>query len=327
VLGVLFAILCFIWSTTWAAIRVCEQGFTPLWAATLRFVLAGAILSAWALARRSRDFAMLRRWELVLAGAVNALSYSLLYLAEQHISGGTAAVLAATNPFFVLGVAAALGYEKASLRKLAGMAVGFLGVVFLFRSGLRASGSTALAMTEVLFAASILWPTYTLLLRRVGDAGVTSRIATLGFIVWTALFLALGALLFEGRPHWPAATAPWTALLYLAVIGSALAWSLYNHLLRVLSLSVMSTLLFIEPAGALGVDWLLGEKAPGAAAWLGAAMVLAGVALVALAGKRPAPRRYCLRRCGQNIAKASAIARIASAPPPPSDALPQPDDR
>ncbi len=284
-LGILFAILCLIWSTTWAAIRVCEQGFTPLWAATGRFVLAGVILLA--LALRSRDLAKLRRWELVLAGAVNALSYSLLYLAERDISGGTAAVLAATNPFFILGVAVALGHEKASLRKLAGMVVGFLGVVFLFRSGLLASRSTALAMTEVLFAASILWPTYTLLLRRVGDAGVTPQIATLGFIVWTALFLILGALLFEGRPHWPTATAPWAALVYLAVMGSAVAWSLFNHLLRLLSLSVMSTLLFIEPTGALGVDWLLGEKAPGAAAWLGAVLVLGGVALVAIAGARP----------------------------------------
>ena len=46
----LFAILCLIWSTTWAAIRICEQGFSPLWGAAGRFCLAGAIVIPVALA-------------------------------------------------------------------------------------------------------------------------------------------------------------------------------------------------------------------------------------------------------------------------------------
>ena len=279
-----FALLCLIWSTTWAAIRVCETGFTPLWAAAIRFAIASAIL--WLISLRNRVDRRPLGWLMPLAGLANAASYALIYVAERHIAGGAAAVLGATNPFFVLAAAAALGYERISLRKVAGLAGGFSGVVFLFWSGLTNSHATALAMLEVLFAAAILWPTYSVLLRRASDQGFSSVAATRGFLSWTALFLLLGALLFEGRPSLPSALAPWTALLYLALVGSALAWSLFNHLLRVLSLSVISTMLFIEPAGALGVDRLLGEKAAAPVGWIGAALVLCGVLLTAVGQAR-----------------------------------------
>ncbi len=287
--ALLFALLCLIWSTTWAAIRVCEQGFSPLWGAALRFLLASAILAGLGVARGARSPRPRgARWGLPLAGLVNAVSYGLIYLAERRIPGGTAAVLGATNPFFVLAASAALGYERATLHKVAGLAVSFFGVVFLFHDGLSISEARALAMAEVLCAAAFLWPTYTFLLRRAGDAGVTPEAATRGFLGWTALFLTFGALVFEGRPTFSPAPAPVVGLLYLAVIGSALAWSLFNHLLRVLPLSVLSTMLFIEPALALGVDWLLGEQAPRPAAFAGAMFVLGGVALVAL-GQARAP--------------------------------------
>jgi drug/metabolite transporter (DMT)-like permease len=272
--------LCLIWSTTWAAIRVCEAGFTPLWAAAIRFAIASAIL--WLISLRDRGDRRPLGLLMPLAGLANAVSYALIYVAERHIAGGTAAVLGATNPFFVLAAAAALGYERISLRKVAGLAVGFSGVVFLFWSGLTASRVTALAMLEVLFAAAILWPAYSVLLRRASDQGFSSAAATRGFLGWTALFLLLGALFVEGRPSLPSAASPWAALLYLALVGSALAWSLFNYLLRVLALSVLSTMLFIEPAGALGVDWLLGEKSAKPVAWLGAALVLCGVLLTAV---------------------------------------------
>jgi drug/metabolite transporter (DMT)-like permease len=181
-----------------------------------------------------------------------------------------------------LAAAAAFGYERVTFRKVAGLAIGFSGVVFLFRTGITRSHATALAMLEVLFAAAVLWPTYSVLLRRASDQGFSSAAATRGFLGWTALFLSIGALVLEGLPRLPSAFAPWTALLYLAVVGSALAWSLFNHLLRVMSLSVLSTMLFIEPAGALGVDRLLGEKSTEPAAWVGAALVLCGVLLTAV---------------------------------------------
>jgi drug/metabolite transporter (DMT)-like permease len=275
----LFALLCLIWSTTWAAIRVCEQGFSPLWAASLRFVAAALILTGitWrGLAGRPR----IAGWLLPLAGATNALSYALIFLAEQHITGGAAAVLGATNPFFVLGAAAAFGYERVSTRKVFGLVVGFAGVLLLVGAGLGTNKTTAIL--EVLFSVAILWPTYTVLLRRVGDGGWGALQITGSFIRWTALWLVVGTLLFEREPHFAPTGASVGALAYLALVGTVLAWAVYNFLLQKLPMTVLSTMLFIEPAMALVVDWLLGERLPTPLSWAGSALVLVGVTLTAV---------------------------------------------
>jgi len=63
----------------------------------------------------------------------------------------------------------------------------------------------------------------------------------------------------------------------------------FNWLIRRMAISLLSTLVFVEPAMALGVDWLVGERAPGLTALLGILLILAGVVLVAFRseGTRP----------------------------------------
>jgi drug/metabolite transporter (DMT)-like permease len=288
--ALLFALLCLIWSTTWAAIRVCEQGFSPLWAAALRFALAALILAPMAL-KGGRANPRIAWWILPLAGLANALSYGLIFTAEREITGGTTAVLVATNPFFMLGAAVALGYERASVRKVVGLIVGFAGVFVMVGAGLSGGRTMATAMLQVLLAAAALWPTYTVLMRRAGDGGWKPLQIAARFILWTAVFQLSGAALIEGKPQvtltWPAVGA----LVYLALVGTVLAWSLYTHLLSRLSMTVLSTMTFIQPAGALGIDWLLGERVPGHATQIGAGLILAGVILSAVgrqARKQPA---------------------------------------
>jgi len=276
--ALLFLLLCLIWSTTWAAIRVCEQGVPPLWAAALRFAISALVL---VVANRKviAGPPRIASWILPLAGLVNALSYGLLFVAEKEITGGTAAVLAATNPFVTLGAAVLAGYERASVRKVVGLTVGFLGVLLVVGVGVGRGKETMIAMLEVLCAAAVLWPAYTILMRRAGDAGWRpSRIAT-SFIIWTAVFLKLAAAVTEPRPKLAPSGAAIGALVYLALVGTVLGWSLYIYLLSRLPMTVLSTLLFIEPAAALGIDWLLGERPPGNAARVGAALILVGVAL------------------------------------------------
>jgi drug/metabolite transporter (DMT)-like permease len=289
-----FAILCLIWSTTWTAIRICEQGFTPLWGAAGRFGLASVLLvpiALWVSLRRPIKAKRGAWWMLVAAGAVNALSYGLIYLAEQRITGGTAAVLAAAHPFFAMGAAVSLGYEPLRLRRLAGLVLGLAGVALLMWGGLRADRGTALSMAEVLFAAALLWPAYTVLLRGAGDRGIPVLQVTTGFLGFTAIGLVAAAALVEGVPHPHPSARALGALVYLALVGSVAAWGLFNWLMRRMAISLLSTLVFIEPTMALGVDWLVGERAPRPTALLGSLLILGGVLLVALRGEGSPPPR------------------------------------
>jgi len=287
-----FALLCLIWSTTWAAIRICEQGFSPLWGAAGRFCLASAIVVPVALVVSLRRPVKAKRggwWMLAASGGVNALSYGLIYVAEQRITGGTAAVLASAHPFFATTAAVLLGYEALRLRRMAGLVLGAAGVVTLMWGGLRADRGTALSMGEVLFAAGLLWPAYTVLLRGAGDRGIPVLQVTAGFLGFTAIGLVAGAAVVEGVPHPHPTVRAVGALVYLALVGSVAAWGVFNWLIRRMAISLLSTLVFVEPAMALGVDWLVGERAPGLTALLGILLILAGVVLVAFRseGTRP----------------------------------------
>jgi drug/metabolite transporter (DMT)-like permease len=199
-----FAIVCLIWSTTWAAIRICEQGFSPLWGAAGRFCIASALLVPVALVMARRQPAKAKRgaWGmLVAAGLINAFSYGLIYLSEQRITGGTAAVLAAAHPLCATAAAVSLGYEPLRFRRVVGLVLGIAGVVILMWGGLQADRGTAFSMFEMLFAAAVLWPAYNVLLRGAGDRGIPVLQITTGFLGFTALGLVGWAALAEGVPH------------------------------------------------------------------------------------------------------------------------------
>jgi uncharacterized membrane protein YhaH (DUF805 family) len=138
-------------------------------------------------------------------------------------------VLVATNPFFMLGAAVALGYERASVRKVVGLMVGFVGVFVMVGAGLSGGRTLVVAMLQVLFAAAVLWPTYTVLMRRAGDSGWKPLQIAARFILWTAVFLVIGAALIEGKPLVTLSRPAVGALIYLAFVGTVIAWSLYTY--------------------------------------------------------------------------------------------------
>ena len=104
----LLAALCFIWGSTWLAIKIGLEDVPPFLGAAIRFAIASAIL--FALSRLQRvPFPRSRRAHLgLLALGLNsfAMSYGVVYWAEQILPSGLTAVLFATHPLLVLAVIA-----------------------------------------------------------------------------------------------------------------------------------------------------------------------------------------------------------------------------
>lgn len=301
VLAYLFLCLC--WSTTWQAIRLCLQGYPPLLGAALRFLFATALLIVIHLIVSARQRAQAknsspgdavigpsslivgRREHLALVGAglFNGLGYACVYLAEQTLSGGTTAVLCATSPIFTLILARILGLEELLLRRLAGMAIGLGGITLLFLDGVQVSREHFQAMLLVLCAAAFMWPLYGALLKRYAH-DLSPLVSTTYFLFYTALILVVLSLL-RGEPMPKLASAPWQAhagLVYLTVVGSVLAWTVFLWLLKRLDLSVVSTIGLLQPLVALGIDLLLHEAQLLPRGYIGAALVVIGMGLSTL---------------------------------------------
>ena len=208
------------------------------------------------------------------------ISYGVVYWAEQWVPSALAAVLFATFPLFVAILAHfVLPGERLRPRALAGVLLGFAGVAVLFSEDLRAIGGPKMA-----FAAVVLL-----------IAPFCSAIANVAVKKWgqdvpalsvSAVSMGLGALLTvpfawfgERGREVSFEPVPVAALLYLAVMGSSVAFTIYYWLLRRMPATSLSLINYATPVVAVLVGCLfLGEPFT-LRMFVGTALVVAGVAI------------------------------------------------
>jgi drug/metabolite transporter (DMT)-like permease len=97
-----FAIIYFVWGSTFLAIRVGVREVPPFLLAAMRFFVAGLVLYGWMMARGERSPSG-RQWRsaFLLALLIFVFDYGLLFWAEQRVPSGIAAVMMATIPVFM----------------------------------------------------------------------------------------------------------------------------------------------------------------------------------------------------------------------------------
>lgn len=275
------ALLCLIWGSTWWAIRLCVEVQPPLTSAALRFLIASLAMAALTpLLRRHEGTpppAPPPVWLWSLAGATNfAGSYGVLYVAEQHVRSGTAAVLWAVFPLLMaLSGVLVLG-ERLSPRQLLGFVICFSGICTVSANDL---GGDELHWALLLLASPLVSAVGTTLVKRHGRHSSSVLLNRNGMLLGAAL---LGAAAFacerplELRWTWPAAAAT----LYLALVGTTLAFGLYFHLLRTTAASSLSLITYVTPVLAMLLAAIVGDGALTPLALAGTTLVAAGLFLV-----------------------------------------------
>lgn len=275
--------LCAIWSSTWLAIKFGLRDLPPISFAGLRFVIAVIALFALSAGRvrllpqSLRDFG-----ELAFTGLLMfTVNYGLLFWGELHVSSGLAAVLQATIPISgMLFAHLMLPDEPLRRRKVLGALFALAGVAVICARLFDFNGLVAFwAGLGILVGATCASFCNVYLKAR------AIRIAPAMMAAWQMIFgmipMLVVGLIYEGNPlhfHWtPLALA---CLLYLALIGSALTFLLLYWLLPRITTTKLNTIALITPPGAVLLGMLAGGEHFPLWSLLGAAMVLAGVALI-----------------------------------------------
>lgn len=272
-----YAACALIWGTTWYAIRVCLEGYPTFTALALRFVIATLVLVP--LALRVGPWPRGKAWlYLVIAGVLDAGSYLLVYIGEERVPGGVAAVLYGTQPLILAVLLAATRMEPITRRHVVGAIVSLAGVVILAWDRFAVSPQQALGVVLVL--GSVVVSTIYSMVMKKQSGGVHGLVSTTVFLGVTALVLGIVALAVHAGLPWPLPVGPTIALCYLAIIGSVVAFLVYFWLLRATTLLLTSTLVFVYPLVALAIDAAF-ERAItlGPGAYLGTAITLAGLAV------------------------------------------------
>ena len=271
-----------IWGTTWYAIRACIAEYPTYAAVALRFAIAAAILVP--LAIRARPWPTRKVWGwLVLAGILDAGAYLLVYLGEERISGALAAVLYGTQPLILAVPLTVARIERITKRHVLGAIVSLAGVAVLFLDRLDVSARQGVGVVMVV-ASVVIATVYSMIMKQHAKR-VHGLVSTAIFLAVTALVLGVVAVIAHEPIPWPPPVVPTIALLYLAVVGSVVAFLVYFWLLGKTGLLVTSTLVFVYPLVALVVDALFERDLPlSGRSYLGVAITLGGLA-VSLRGR------------------------------------------
>jgi drug/metabolite transporter (DMT)-like permease len=272
--------LCVIWGSTWLAIRIGLLGAPPFLAATLRFVVASLTLGVLAIAFRSRWPANRTEWALVLfVGIVLfTLDYGLIYWGENNgVESGLSAILFATLPLqTALAAKALLPGERLTAQKLAGIAIGFGGIVLIFRGQIGTAGTEkAVPMLALVLAASCA-AVATVALKRWGHATdpITFNAGSMAVGTVCLAALSLGAREPWRAPSWPEGIG---AILYLALAGSVVTFITWNWLLKGVEATSLSFIALVTPITAVLLGASLGNETFDAIDLLGATIVLGGI--------------------------------------------------
>jgi drug/metabolite transporter (DMT)-like permease len=197
---------------------------------------------------------------------------------------GNAIVLSSTTPFFIVLLSRVLYGERVSVQALAGLVLGFSGVVMIVSSQLGGStgGASLAAGLALALAAALGWAIGTLIVKElairhpgVDLVGITTGQYLIGGIV--LLVISSGAE-GSGGAEWDSAVL-WLVVAFTSVIASALATITFFEALRRLSATTVTAWLFLSPVVAVLLEIVLGHT-PKAIVFVGMALTIAGVAIV-----------------------------------------------
>ncbi|MET8753598.1 EamA family transporter [Streptomyces sp. NPDC004667] len=272
-----------VWGSTYLGIRIVVQTMPPFLSAGVRFLTAALVLAVVVACRYGPGALRATRAQIGSAFLVGLLlvlgGNGLVVLAETSLPSGLAALLVAAVPMWLVVLRAATG-DRPPARTLAGVLVGFAGLVVLTSPGL--SGEVRLSGVLLVLAASLLWSLGSFSGARLPAPGNPFTGSVYQMLAGGTGGLLVGLLRGEQHGLDPGtfSTASWLALGYLALIGSVVGFTAYTWLLRSAPLSLVSTYAYVNPVVAVALGALILDEALTWPIVLGGAIVVAGVVVI-----------------------------------------------
>lgn len=268
------------------AVKFALKEMPPFWGAALRFALAAAVFFILMAIRRTPLPAGRALAGAVAYGLVGfGVSFSSIYWGLQQASAGTAGLMLAFGPLLTMFLAAAHGLESLSLRGLLGSFIAIAGMAVVFGDQLDANVPLSSLLAFTLGIAALAETG--VLVKLIPQIHFAARNAV-GMAAASLMLLAISLAVGE-RLLLPSRSETWLATAYLVFLGSVAVFSLYLFVLKTWTASATSYEFVLIPFVTVGLGvWLLDEKVTIAFAG-GAVLVLAGVYIGALSGKKEAP--------------------------------------
>ena len=266
-----------VWGATYLAIRVMVETVPPLLGAGVRFLAAGALMLA-VLALAGRAWRPTRRQlgGAALVGLLLPGANAVVSVAEVDVPSNLAALLIAAVPLILIVLRRATGDRPARASYL-GVIVGFAGVAMLLLAGQRPDGATLIGMLLVVLAAA-MWASGSFAGSRI-ELPRDILVSTAWQMLLGGAAITVAGLVAGERVGHVSGDSMW-GFAFLVLIGSMVAYTAYAWLLRNVRVSKVATYAYVNPAVAIVLGWLVLGETITALTLVGAAVIIASVALV-----------------------------------------------
>jgi drug/metabolite transporter (DMT)-like permease len=287
-----FAIIYFVWGSTFLAIRVGVREVPPFLLAGMRFLIAGLVLYLWMRAKGTPS-PTFHEWRAasLLAIFIFVFDYGLLFWAEQRVPSGIAAVMMATIPaFMAISEIVILRTQRLTARLSVALLIGLAGVAVLVSRTL-SFGDVPIdtAGACALIVASVSWSIASALTRKLPLPAAKTMSSGAQMLAGGIFLTTAAALLGEFHTfhlHSVSRTT-WLALAYLILAGSIIGFTAYVWLIHHESPTKVGTYAYVNPAVAVLIGYFLGGEPIGPRTLIGTTCVLISVVLITTT---PAPQ-------------------------------------
>jgi drug/metabolite transporter (DMT)-like permease len=290
-----FATVYIVWGSTYFFIQMAIHGIPPLLMGAMRFITAGMLMMIWCIAKGEKIFI---RNSIITSAIVGILllcgGNGAVIWVEQKLPSAMVAILVSAAPiWFVLLDKQNWGANFRSRSTVAGLIIGFAGVILLFGEqldGMFAGGSVGSKLPGMLLLifGSIAWSSGSLYSKHHPSEGSAVVNVAWQMIIAGVLFLP-GSLLNHEFDHFQLSQVPvkaWMALSYLIVFGSIAAFSAYVWLLQVRPSTQVSTYAYVNPVIAVILGMLFAYEHVSVLQITGLVTILGSVLLINLSKYR-----------------------------------------
>jgi len=262
-----------IWGSTYLGIAYAGETIPPLFAASTRFITAGALMAG-VVRLRGGSLRVSRRAFLscVLIGVLLPSANAVLFVAERNVPTGLASLIIASVPLWIVVLRLA-GRERLPWPVLAGVGIGFAGVALLAHP----SGGAKLWGIGLCVLSAVMWSTGSVLSARLTMPADPFTATTYEMLAGGLVLLPFS--LFTVHHFSPSATSV-LGWIYLVTFGSIVGYTAYSWLLANAPLGLVSTYAYVNPVIAIVLGIAFRGESLTWRLLLGAVIVVAAVALV-----------------------------------------------
>jgi len=275
-----------IWGSTYLGIELTGETIPPLFAVGVRFLAAALLMLGFTAWRRGTNVLRINRRELascVVIGALLPGSNAVLFVAERHVPIGLSALIIGAVPLWIVLLRTLTG-DRPPRASLIGVIVGFGGLVLLVRP----NGGAPLWALLLVVCSGLMWAIGSFLSGRLSLPADSFAATSYEMLAGGIILLPIG--LATSDPHFSQFSGRSIfGFFYLVTIGSVVGYTAYVWLLDNAPLGRVATYAYVNPVVAIALGAIVLHESITWTIGIGAALVLACVALVVRHETEPRP--------------------------------------